>query len=141
MKALDDFINVYTQLGKNNLSTLGEVYSVDIYFCDPAHQLSGLEALMTYFDALYENVEEVTFTFSNQIEEGFQAALTWEMSVRHPRLHKGQNFSVEGISLLRFNSEGLVCYHRDYFDLGALLYERIPLLGSVITKIKERLAS
>jgi hypothetical protein len=32
-----------------------------------------------------------------------------------------------------------ICYHRDYYDLGALLYERIPILGSLIRSIKARL--
>ena len=141
MKALERFISVYKQLDKNNLTTLGDIYSSDIYFCDPAHQISGLEALITYFSELYQNVENVTFTFGDLILDDQQATLTWQMGVRHPRLNKGQDYSVEGISLLRLNSEGLVCYHRDYFDLGALLYERIPLLGSVIIRIKERLTS
>ena len=30
--------------------------------------------------------------------------------------------------------------HRDYFDAGALLYEHLPLLGSVIAWLKRRLA-
>ncbi len=32
-----------------------------------------------------------------------------------------------------------ICHHRDYYDLGALLYERIPVLGKLIRSIKARL--
>ena len=30
-------------------------------------------------------------------------------------------------------------YHRDYFDMGEFIYERVPVLGSVIRAIKRRL--
>jgi len=32
-----------------------------------------------------------------------------------------------------------VTYHRDYFDLGALIYERVPVLGGLIRGIKGRM--
>ena len=141
MKALEHFIRVYNQLDKHNLATLRTIYSDDICFRDPIHQISGIEALINYFIDLYQNVDTVTFDFRDVISDSSKATVTWLMTVRHPSLNKGKSFSVEGISCLHFNAAGKVCYHRDYFDLGALLYERIPLLGLIITKIKERLAS
>jgi hypothetical protein len=34
-----------------------------------------------------------------------------------------------------------VCLHRDYFDLGAMLYEQLPLLGAVVRTLKGRLGA
>jgi hypothetical protein len=34
-----------------------------------------------------------------------------------------------------------IYYPRDYFDLGAFVYENVPMLGSIIKRIKQRLAS
>ncbi|HGP4674712.1 TPA: nuclear transport factor 2 family protein, partial [Vibrio cholerae O1] len=36
-------------------------------------------------------------------------------------------------------AEGKVTYHRDYFDMGEMLYEQLPVLGQVIRAIKRRL--
>lgn len=33
------------------------------------------------------------------------------------------------MSHLRFDAAGKVCYHRDYWDTGEELYEKLPLLG------------
>jgi len=33
-----------------------------------------------------------------------------------------------------------VIYHRDYFDMGAFVYENIPVLGSVVRYTKKRLS-
>jgi hypothetical protein len=45
------------------------------------------------------------------------------------------------MSYLQFDKAGKVRYHRDYFDLGAMLYEHLPLLGSLVKTIKRRLGT
>ncbi|MEL7287824.1 MAG: nuclear transport factor 2 family protein, partial [Pseudomonadota bacterium] len=62
----------------------------------------------------------------------------WTMDLQHPKLQKGAPISVNGVSHLKFR-DGQVIYHRDYFDLGEMLYENLPLLGSVVRTIKQRL--
>ena len=53
--------------------------------------------------------------------------MTWTMFLNHPKL-RGETVRVEGASYLRTRN-GKVYYHRDYFDLGAMLYEN-PATGS-----------
>ena len=59
------------------------------------------------------------------------------MSYSHKRLNSAQPIQVQGHSLLKM-ADDKVIYHRDYVDLGAMLYEHIPLLGKVIRTIKAR---
>ncbi len=141
MKALEHFTRVYRELNRSNLETLRTIYSDDVSFSDPIHRIAGIDSLTGYFTELYQNVDEVSFEFGHLIACDSEASLEWLMTVRHPRLNGSRPFKVEGVSLLRFNAAGLVSYHRDYYDLGSLLYERIPLLGRVISSLKERLAS
>lgn len=140
MDALEQFISVYKQLGKENLSSLRAVYSDDVRFCDPIHTINGIDSLIDYFTDLYATVDAVGFDFGEPISAAAKTAITWTMGVHHPRLNGGKMITVEGISCLHFNPQGQVCYHRDYFDLGALLYEQVPLLGRIVKKIKERMA-
>ena len=67
------------------------------------------------------------------------AYVQWRMVMRHPRLRKGSPVTVEGLSRLEFDAEEKVKLHRDYFDLGEMLYENLPLIGMVVTSIKKRL--
>jgi hypothetical protein len=60
------------------------------------------------------------------------------MKLKHPKLNGGQPVEVNGVSQIRFSGDRVI-YHRDYFDLGEMLYENIPLLGVVIRNIKQRL--
>ncbi len=141
MNSLQRFLDLYTRLNNGNLALLPQVYSADIHFCDPAHEIFGIEELTRYFAALYRNVGMIEFTFERHRQIDNEAYVQWLMRFSHPRLAGGQPISVPGISALHFNESGLVDTHRDYFDLGALLYEHLPLLGRIITTIKRRMGT
>ncbi|MDA0116836.1 nuclear transport factor 2 family protein [Vibrio sp. T11.5] len=129
---------IYQQLSKDNLHLLNGVYHQDVVFEDSAHRLQGWQALQSYFDSLYTNVRRCDFDIKEQQQSGDSGFLTWSMSLEHPKLQKGKTVVVNGVSHLKFK-DGRVIYHRDYFDLGEMLYENLPLLGSVIKTIKQRL--
>ncbi|MBB1521331.1 MULTISPECIES: nuclear transport factor 2 family protein [Pseudomonadaceae] len=136
---LRQFAERFAGLDASNLDRLRELYSDDILFRDPLHEVRGLPAVRGYFGELYANVSELRFDFYgfDQSAEG-EGYLRWTMSYRHPRLRGGALIRVEGCSHLRWRDK--VYQHRDYFDAGALLYEHLPILGRVIAWLKGRLA-
>lgn len=135
---LRHFAHQFAGLNKDNLQRLGELYSDDVQFTDPLHQVQGLGQLQEYLRELYSNVSELRFDFHgfDQPSEG-QGYLRWTMSYRHPRLARGEVIRVEGCSHLLWHDK--VYRHRDYFDAGALLYEHLPVLGRAIGWLKRRL--
>lgn len=133
---ITDFCKIYQDLNKDNLALLGEVYSNDIEFTDPIHRIQGLDALNAYFANLYENMAQCTFKIEHIVEQSGQACITWQMVYRHHKINKGAPVSVNGCSHLQFSDK--IDMHRDYLDLGEMLYEQLPVLGSVIKKIKQR---
>jgi len=136
---LHNFATQFAELDASNLYKLNELYSDDIHFRDPLHEIHGLTALHAYFTELYANVSEIGFTFHSydHVQEG-SGYLRWTLRYRHPRLHGGQVISVDGCSYLQWHEK--VYQHRDYFDAGALLYEHLPLMGTAIGWLKGRLA-
>lgn len=140
MSALHRFTDLFTKLDQENLNLLDEIYDPDIIFSDPAHTIHGLVELRNYFQALYINTT-IRFEFSHQHEIGNQAYLQWVMHFSNPRLNRGAEVTVEGMSFLEFGSSGKVRGHRDYFDLGAMVYEQLPLLGGIIRSVKKRIGT
>lgn len=136
---MDTFLEVYTKLNRDNLELLQEIYAEDIVFIDPAHEIIGLKKLSQYFSALYQNVSSLDFSFSSQLSGDNEACVQWDMNFSHPKLKKGNEITVPGITYLRFNRDGKVSHHHDYFDLGTMLYEHIPFLGTIVVNIKRRL--
>ena len=58
--------------------------------------------------------------------------------IKNSKLNDGKMFEVIGGSEIHFK-DGLVIYHRDYFDMGEFIYERISVIGFIVKKIKDRL--
>jgi hypothetical protein len=44
---------------------------------------------------------------------------------------------IRGASHIRFAADGRACYHRDYWDVAEELYEKLPLIGSVMRGLKK----
>lgn len=136
---LNEFVNVYQRLSTDNLALIDTIYDSKIHFVDPMHELHGISQLHDYFEGLYQNLSYCTFVVTDIIEQQGQAAIYWEMNYKHKSLNKGEMVTVNGSSHLK-SENGKVIYHRDFLDLGAMLYEQIPLVGQFIRWIKNKAA-
>jgi len=87
---------------------------------------------------MFKNLENCSFKFHQTLSNGSDIFLAWTMFLNHPRLRSGETIRVEGASFLKTRN-GKIYYHRDYFDMGAMLYEHVPLLGRIIQRIKQGL--
>jgi ketosteroid isomerase-like protein len=132
------FARLANQLTAENLGLLDEIYAEDVVFEDPIRKIRGREALRRHFADLYAGVADCKFVFEEQIEAGDSVVFTWVMHMRHKTFRPKETLKLPGVSVLKFEGDR-VAYHRDYFDLGAMIYERVTGLGFVIRKIKERL--
>ena len=135
----EKIISFYNQFNGKNLEILNQFYSDDVQFQDPITKTDGLDQLKKHYTKSYQNIKLIRFDFSEFIQTDNKYSCTWVMNVAVNGLNGGKEFQVSGISILYFNSEGLITYHRDYFDLSEMVYEKLPLIGSVIGQIKKRL--
>ena len=130
----------YCSLATGNTAELAPLYSEDVYFEDPSHGIQGKAALVERFQHLYRNVDSCNFKFHQTLDTGGEIFLAWTMILRQRGPKSGEVIRVEGASFLKVRNNRIY-YHRDYFDLGAFVYENVPMLGSIIKRIKQRLAS
>lgn len=134
---LRNFINIYQQLNTENIELLEQVYAENIQFIDPIHEVNGFQNLSDYFESLYTNLVSCQFAITEVIEGDNCAAIYWTMEFCHPKLNSGNAVSLVGSSQLKAVA-GKVFYHRDFVDLGAMLYEHIPVVGRIIKAVKKR---
>ncbi len=138
--ALSQFIDLYRRdLAGVDMSIIADVYSNDIEFVDPAHNIHGINALINYFNGMMADLSFCQFDIREIHELEGSATLCWAMTIAHPKLKGGKKITVDGMTLVRFDKK--IDFHRDYFDLGAMLYEHIPLLGGMVRYLKRGLAS
>lgn len=131
--------HIYLHFDKRILPQLPDVYGDDVQFRDPVNAVNGLVQLNEYFERTMENLLDCRFEFHHSLEmpDRGEAVLLWTMHYRHKKLAGGKPLELTGNSHLMYTDK--VHYHRDYYDAGAMVYEHLPLIGSVIRGLKKRL--
>lgn len=129
----------FTEVRVDTLHLLDELYADEVVFEDPLGKLEGLEAFKVYMEAMYQYVEEIHWEYTDEVIDGDTHALYWTMTLRTNGLNKGRPFSVDGTSRIVFGEDNNVIAHRDYFDMGAYVYERAPVVRWFVKFVKRRL--
>lgn len=134
---VERFINHYNSLSISTMHLLDDMYQVDVHFIDPIHEIYGIVELKRYFENLYTNVQSIVFELNESHTCGDDCFLYWTMEYQHKALNRGKTITVTGHSHLRF-ADDKVAFHRDYIDVGQMLYEHIPVIGWAIKHVKSR---
>ncbi|MCY7297112.1 nuclear transport factor 2 family protein [Alteromonas sp. a30] len=132
------FTDFYAHFGHDSISRLHHIYAEDVKFIDPIHRIHGLPELTLYFQNLMQQTHHCHFQIQSYKESNEHHFVEWDMRFAHPKLNAGNEIQLSGISTLRVKNNKVV-YQQDYYDLGAMLYEHIPLLGRIVRFFKHRL--
>lgn len=130
------YLEVLNALDRDHMDLVDEIYAPGVVFQDPVHALEGRAAFRAYLERLYANVAHCHFRIRHEALQGDTAFVSWTMEMRHARFRKHETLYLDGMSMVIFDAEGLIRVHHDSFDLGAMLYERLPILGAVTRRIK-----
>mgnify|MGYP003599062955 FL=1 len=125
----------YEHLSVENLAQLGAVYAPHAHFKDPFNEVEGHAAILAIFEHMFVQVDAPRFIVLDSMGQGEQAFLTWEFRFRMKRWLTGEQ-CIRGATHVRFDAQGRVLSHRDYWDVAEELYEKLPLLGSFMRMLK-----
>jgi len=130
----------FNELSLKNIDLVEQFYHVDAYFEDPIGHHEGINSIKKYYSSIYGPVTEISFDFHDVIADKAIVSLPWIMKFKSSKLKRGESVKVKGFSLIKFCPDThKVIYHRDYFDLGEMIYDNIPIFGRITKWIKKRL--
>jgi len=130
-------VTLFETLTPADVKRLGHFYAAKARFKDPFNDVQGVAAIERVFAHMFESLHEPRFVVHEVIVQGDQCFLTWDFLFRFKRFRDDVQ-TVHGGSHLRFDAEGLVCLHRDYWDAAEELYEKLPLVGGLMRWLKRR---
>ena len=134
------FVLFFEAMDQAAVARLAEVYAPEVYFKDPFKEVHTLGEVQAIFSHMYVALDRPRFVVTGQVGEGRECFLTWNFEF-YFRKQPAVLQTVRGTSHLRFTEAGLVDYHRDYWDAAEELYEKLPLLGSLMRWLKRRVNS
>lgn len=135
--ALERYVAAMEGLRPDNLDTLEDVFASDARFVDPFNDVRGIRAIRAVFAHGFAKWPRMRFVVCARAVDGERGLLRWRMS-------SGENetaWFIDGMSEVTFAVDGRIAAHLDYWDPAGQLYERVPLLGWLMRRIKRRLAA
>ena len=129
--------DLYTNYTYENLqNSFPKVYAETIYFRDAFKQYNRLDELLPYMLKGVQAVSGVLFTFNHIMRSKGEFFIEWTMSIQFKG--KDEYESSMGMSRFRFNSDGQVIFHQDYWDPTSLIYQKIPIAKQLINFVQNR---
>ena len=137
--ALKRYAEFFELLTAERLALLDGVMTDDVYFTDPFNSVRGIEKVRGVFADMYTQLSDARFavTHAAMAEDG-SGLLRWELNGKLRRT--GEPWHVEGMSQVRFGPDGRVSEHVDYWDAARQFYERLPVVGWLLRRIRARIA-
>ena len=130
-------IDFFQSISADSARTLSLIYTDDVWFKDPFNEVEGIEQVSHIFTHMFEQVDAPRFVVTHSVLQDDQAFLTWDFLFRMRRFSDEEQ-CIRGATHVRFASDGRVAYHRDYWDAAEELYEKLPVVGSLMRWLKTR---
>lgn len=136
--ALERVIVAYEGLQPDSIDALLACYAEGAHFKDPFNDVRGRAAIGRIFRHMFVQVDAPRFRVTQRFVAGGDAMLCWEFHLRFRG--QAQARVIAGATALRFDAQGLIGVHRDYWDAGEL-YAQLPLFGPLVRWLRGRLSA
>jgi hypothetical protein len=111
-------------------------YAKDAYLNDNLVALEGAQSIAGYFAHTVDNVSAVGVAFLDVSHSGPEYYARWRMTVTSDRLDGGAPVVSYGVTHFRFDADGRILVHKDFWDAGTGLYEHVPALGRLLRAVR-----
>ena len=130
--AIDALVPFYENLRPDDVDRFDIFYRHDACFRDPFNQVSSIQGIKRIFSHMFTQVNDPAFRVTKVISGEGDAILFWTFHFRFKGMACKTAQSLEGVSHLAFDDQGLVTLHRDYWDAAEELYGRLPVIGTLM---------
>lgn len=132
-RATEVFTALYADLSENNVrARVRETYAPQAWFNDTIATEVGIDAIEKYLLKTARGAEMIKATPNDVAVSGPDCYVRWTMEVRAKNLAGGKPIVTEGISQLRFDEQGRIVLHQDFWNPAAGIYGHLPVLGPAI---------
>ncbi len=136
-QAADAYVTFWQALSADTLDGMEAVMAPGFRFVDPFNDVQGLEAVRRQFAHTYRRLRGVQITVHDRAVSGPTLYLRWTFAFQLRA--GGRNWSLEGMSEVRFDPDGKAVAHIDHWDAAGQVYAHLPVLGTLIRLVRRRM--
>lgn len=130
-------ITWYESLTPQSLELLGEFYAPQAAFKDPFNEVTGVAAISAIFTHMFAALKHPRFEVLEVVAQDDDAFLVWDFVFQF-RGSDTRTQRVRGTTHLKWGPDGRITWHRDYWDAAEELYEKLPVVGTLMRWLKRR---
>ena len=134
---LQRLVEFFGSLRAVDVPRLRMLYREDAFFKDPFNEVHRVDDIEGIFTRMFNDVDHPRFVITGTVLQDKEAFLTWNFHF-HLKRWRSDEQCIRGCSQIRFDDDGLVVFHRDYWDAAEELYEKLPLVGALMRWLKRR---
>ena len=136
-RAFGNFQRYFDGMTQDSVRELtAQVYAPTGYLNDTLVGITGADRIEAYFAETVANASRLEVTFLERAPVGADWYVRWRMTVAADGLNDGAPVVTYGVTQLRFDADGRVLLHKDFWDSGTGLYEQLPVLGTVVGRVR-----
>jgi len=140
IKRIQPLITFYNQLKTISVTDqIAETYAEKLFFNDTIVTLHNRQDLLKYLQHTQQQLDSMRFEVLSIQEKGDDVFVRWTMHTRFTVMGQSRDIQSIGMSHLRFNSEGKIILHQDYWDSMQGFYQHLPIIGGVFQWLKNGL--
>ena len=138
--AIEKFVSLFSDLNAPDLAEqVNAAYADEIYFNDTLNTINTRGEMLTYLEHTAENLENYQFELIDHAISGDNLYLRWTMDIDFTALGKDVESKSIGMSHLKFDDNGKIIVHQDYWDSVEAIYQHIPYMGYWVRKARSQL--
>jgi hypothetical protein len=113
-------------------------YADDAYFNDGFVELEGAAAIADYLARSAGHTAAIDVDVEHLVQADGEVYIRWVMRFDTAG-SRSRTIVAPGISHLRFDADGRIVYHHDYWDASGALAAFVPLVPSILDAVRKRL--
>ena len=116
-----------------------QTYAKEFYFNDTFVVLTNIEDLVPHMINTAQNTKSTTVEILDSAFSGTDYYIRWVMVMEFKAKGKNVYSRSIGMTQLRFDAEGKIIFHQDFWDSAEGFYQHLPYIGYFIRKIRSKL--
>lgn len=137
---VEHFTQTYGDFTGPKLSQrMRELYAPELFFNDTVHTHHQRSALIAYLEDTRERLDDMSLEILDTRIAGHDLYLRWVMRTDFRAGFREVNAETIGMSHLRFNENGQVILHQDFWDSRQGIFEHLPVVGGLIEWVRSGL--
>ena len=132
-----EIMDWFEALTPTSLNGIKRIYAAQATFSDPFNDVSGLQSIQAIYAHMFNTLQEPRFVMTSVIEQDRAVFVAW----RFMFTWRSRPFDIPGATQFALDNDGLIEQHQDYWDVAQGFYEKLPVLGVVLRRLRRAMAT